>query len=207
MPALLVSCMGDSRTYNLSEEGVVWFSKDTTGAEFMLRDDNQMTQSYRCTMVTAFYDVSSSSFLVFRTKTTRRHVLYSEWTSGYGNLFSIMLTAGTETTGDVLTVTLNDYVFMYDIGHEEIFSVSTPHGSLHSTLVNGRYTGGDKIVSEAVVIPYIQIGAIGYSNVMHISFRDLQAKWTDYTITDIYIAAGIGLVQVTYKSGLVVRRI
>ncbi|MDX9929964.1 MAG: hypothetical protein RBS37_08970 [Bacteroidales bacterium] len=203
----LTACMSESKTYNVKEENFEWFTPDTIGTWFLMRDDNQITQSFLCSYITNYYENSSGSFLSIKMKTTRRQTLYTEWESGYGSYFSLQVVAGEEPYGDVLTVTLNDMLFKYDLLKEDLFHVETPFGKLSKKKTNGEYVTEGTFLSEAEYLPVHMVGPATYSQVMHLKMRDFQSQWGDYTITDIYTAKFIGLVQITFSNGITIRRI
>ena len=168
-----------------------------------MRDGNQITQSYRCDLLTNTYDFETSSgFLMFGKKTVRSQSLYMEWNSGYGSLFSIKLDAVPNPYGDLMTVTLNDLSFTYDLLKEEIISVTTKFGSIEKKASNGSYTSSVPLLSEVEIIDAVPSGGHIYDEVMHFTLKDFETQWGPYTVTDIYVAKFIGLVRFTLSNGL-----
>jgi hypothetical protein len=203
----MAACGGARESYDVRPESFNWISEDSLGAGFMMRDDNAITQSFRCNYLTSGYDYSTSSFLVFRTRTTRKQNLYQEWGSSYGRFFSISLTAEPEPFGDNLTITLNDVSFTYDLGKKEVTRLTTPHGLLSKTISGDGYVENDPLLSEVEILESMYVGQVFYSGVMHFTLKDFESKWGPYTITEIFVAKYIGLVKFTLSNGLTYNRI
>ena len=205
--AVMAACGGGREMYDVRPESYDWISEDSLGAGFMMRDDNEITQSFRCNYLTSGYDHNTNSFLMFRTRTVMKQTLYQEWGSSYGRFFSINIIAEPEPFGDILTITLNDVSFAYDLTKKEVYWVTTPHGSLSKTITEGGYVENDPLLSEVEILESIYIGPIFYSGVMHFTLKDFESKWGPYTITEIYVAKYIGLVKFTLSKGLTYNRI
>ena len=172
--AAMAGCMGTNETNNVRYETYDWVVSDTLGSSFSMRDGNQITQSYRCDLLTNTYDFETSSgFLMFGKKTVRSQSLYMEWNSGYGSLFSIKLDAVPNPYGDLMTVTLNDLSFTYDLLKEEIISVTTKFGSIEKKASNGSYTSSVPLLSEVEIIDAVPSGGHIYDEVMHLDRKSV----------------------------------
>ena len=200
----LAGCMGTTETVDLRYESFDWVVSDTVGSSFIMRDDNQITQSYRCDFLTSSYDFeTSSSFLIFGKKTVRNQSLYMEWNSSYNTLFSMRLDAVADPYGDAITVTLNDMSFTCDLGKEEVIKVATKFGSIEKAASNGSYVSTEPLLSEVEFLETITAGTITYDEGgMHLALKDFESQWGPYTITDIYIARVAGLVKFTLSNGV-----
>jgi len=200
----LVGCMGTTETYDVRYESFDWVVSDTLGSSFIMRDGNQLTQSYRCDFLSNSYDFEvNSGFLMFGKKTVRNQILYMEWNSSYDLLFSMRIEAMPDPYGDAMTVTLNDLSFTYDLGQEEIIRVDTKYGSIEKTALNGSYTSSVPLLSEVEIIDTVPAGSIMYEEgVMHFSLKDFETQWGPYTVTDIYVAKFVGLVKFTLNNGM-----
>jgi hypothetical protein len=205
----LVGCMGKTETFDVRYESYDWVVSDTLGSSFIMRDGNQITQSYRCDYLTNSYDFDvSSAFLMFGKKTVRNQSLYMEWNSSYSSLYSIRIYAEPDPYGDAMTVTINDLSFTYDLGKEEVIMVDTKYGSIEKTALNGSYTSSEPLLSEVEIIDVMSAGSITYDEgVMHFSLNDFESQWGPFTITDIYIARFVGLVKLTLNNGMEVVRL
>ncbi|MFO7574589.1 MAG: hypothetical protein R6W67_05485 [Bacteroidales bacterium] len=200
----LVGCMGTTETYDVRYESFDWVVSDTVGSSFIMRDGNQLTQSYRCDFLSNSYDFEvNSGFLMFGKKTVRNQILYMEWNSSYDLMFSMRIEAMPDPYGDAMKVMLNDLSFTYDLGQEEIIGVDTKYGSIEKTALNGSYTSSVPLLSEVEIIDTVSAGSIMYEEgVMHFSLKDFETQWGPYTVTDIYVAKFVGLVKFTLNNGV-----
>ena len=52
----------------------------------------------------------------------------------------------------------------------------------------------------------IEINGISYEEVLHFTFKDFVENWGDFTVTELFIAKRIGLIQYTLNNGIQIKR-
>lgn len=195
-----LSCGGEDgglKEVNLkvNDESKEWLTSDSLGTNFIMRDDYGISQSFCMTGYSNGFSPSTTSYFWIKTKTTNTESYYQTYTSGFGNFFSIMITAGPEPFGDDITITLDDYSFTYNFKYQTISRLSTPYGYKSKTYTSEGFEENEKIYSTVNYVDTITIAGNLYNGVLHFKLADITEKWESYTITDIYIAKHLGLVK------------
>lgn len=189
---LLLSCKEGTReqTYYISSENKEWltdFAKDTV-INFI--DNNQIAHDLTFNYSSESFTKSSSSFLGIKTKESSRQAVFQTF---YGTTFDFDLSiSSTFDETDELSVSVNDYSFTYDLVFRQMTRLSTPNG----------YISNNSIESKVVFLDTWSVDGGTYLEVFHFQLSDFEMEWNNNTITDIYIAKGVGLIQFNTHQGV-----
>ena len=63
------------------------------------------------------------------------------------------------------------------------------------------YSYGVPMLSTVTFLDSITINNIDYADVMHIEYNDFASNYTDFTIREIFIAKGFGIVKIVRNNG------
>ena len=124
MPVLTVSC-GENHslkkeTLRFAEENKAWLPADSLSTLFYMVSGKEITESYRRTGKDHYFNKSWSSFFGVNTDMTFSEYEYQNFSSTYGNSFSIALTAGWPPYGDDLYFSTGGVEVRYDLGFHTI---------------------------------------------------------------------------------------
>ncbi len=206
-----VSCGEESalkeETIYFQEENKGWLTADSLGYNFVIIDNNGISQSF--TMNRDNYEFSKSwgSFLGVNTDMTHTEYHYQAYTSNYGILYSLSLTAGFKPFGDELYVVLDRIGFAYDLKFQTISRLSTDIGIKSKLMTDEGYElQGEDIFSTVEFSDTYLTNQSSYDNVLHFQLKDFINNWDKFTVTDIYIAKNIGLIKYELNNGIVYER-
>jgi hypothetical protein len=189
-------------TYFFDEENRGWMINAEPGDNFLMTDSHGITQGFKMNNDSYYFNEGSSGILVFTTKISRWEYRYQAFMSNYGLCFSLSLTAGDKPFGDELYINLANFAFAYDLKLNTVSRLDTPYGYKSKIRTNKGYEEDEPISSIVEFIDSMEIGDSIYSNVLHFSFDDFREEWSEFTITDIYIARESGLVKYRYHNGV-----
>jgi hypothetical protein len=203
---LIASCGEKSAlrevTYFFEEENRDWIVNATSGDNFLMTDSFRITQSFQMNNNSCYFTEGSSGILVFTTKRSFWEYHYQEFISNYGISFSLSLTAGDKPFGDNLYISLANTDFAYDLKHNTISRISTLFGARFKIRTDKGYEDDEPIYSTVELIGSLEIEGSVYKDILHFSFNDFNESWTEFTITDIFVAKQLGLVKYRYNNGI-----
>lgn len=207
----LFSCGEDSalkeETIYFQDENKGWITSDSLGFNFIIVDNNGISQSF--TMNRDNYEFSKSwgSFLGVNTDMTNAEYHYQAYTSNYGITYSISLTAGFEPFGDDLFVELDGIGFAYDFKFNTISRLYTDFGIKSKLMTDKGYElQGEDIFSKVRFIDTYSTNLDTFENVLHFQLNDFTGNWDDFTVTNIYVAKNIGLIRYELNEGIIYER-
>lgn len=204
---LLIASCGEKgalkeETILFNEENKDWIITGNLGDNFLMIDSHGIAQSFMMNRNLHEFSTSAGSILFITTKITYREYHYQAFTSNYGNRFSLSLTAGYEPFGDELFIDLNNIGFSWDPKFNTVSRIDTPYGYRSKLMTDEGYEEDEPINSSAAIINSMEIDGVTYHDVLHFAFDDFRESWTDFTITDIYVAKQLGLIKYRYNNGV-----
>jgi hypothetical protein len=207
----LISCGEESalkeETIYFQKENKGWINNDSLGYNFVLIDNNGISQSF--TMNRNNYEFSNSwgSFLGVNTDMTHTEYHYQAYTSNYGVSYSLSLTAGFKPFGDDLYIDLDRIGFAYDFKFQTISRLNTDFGIKSKLMTDEGYElQGEDIFSTAEILDSYSTNLHNYDTVLHFQLEDYKDNWDDFTVTDIYIAKNNGLIKYELNNGITYER-
>lgn len=207
----LLSCGEDSalkeETIYFQDENKGWITSDSLGFNFIIVDNNGISQSF--TMNRDNYEFSKSwgSFLGVNTDMTHAEYHYQAYTSNYGITYSISLTAGFEPFGDDLYIELDGIGFAYDFQFNTISRLYTDFGIKSKLMTDSGYElQGEDIYSTVNFYDTYLTTSDTFENVLHFQLNDFKDNWEDFTVTNIFIAKNIGLIKYELNKGITLER-
>lgn len=200
------SCVKEETIY-FDAENKGWISFGTENETFLLKDNNGISTDFQQFSNESYFLEGSSAFIVFTYRRTFREYTYKKFMSWvYNNNFSISLTAPYEPPGDELSVKLNKTGFAYNLNNKVLTRIEV-NPAIYTEGVNEYVSEPeDEIKSKAEIIS-LTIEDVQYNEVLHFTLNDLQSNWNEFTVTEIYIAKGIGLIKYKLNNGITYERI
>lgn len=190
-------------TFYFSDEYKGWVLKDSYTLPFIMVDDNGITQSFSTNGSSCYFDKGWSSFLGINTNMTFVEYCYISFGSTYFTGFSLSLRAGTDAgTGDVVTIGVGDISFSYDLKEKTIVRLDSPFGNKSKNNTGEGYEENEPILSTVVMIDSLTVNGFTYQNVVHFILNDFKDHWEKYTLTEVFVAKGYGLIKYVTHSGL-----
>lgn len=193
-------------TVYFSSENIDWLVEVNSGDFFFMTDDNNISQSFSFKYQDHYFLKSWGGFLCITTYSLDKEYHYQAFSSGFGNSFTISLSAEKSPFGDILYISLNDYGIAYDLSHQIITRTDYPFGNRSLTMTDKGYEEFDTILSHVEFHPQFQVGDSIFRDVLHFVFNDFEDQQTIYSIKEIFISKKIGLIKFTYHNGLSVMR-
>ena len=94
--------------------------------------------------------------------------------------------------------------FQYDLESETVFSLDTPFGYKSYLITEKGYEihQDGEILSSVGILDSLQTAYGSYEEVLHFTFNDFNDQWSDFTVKEIYVAKGIGLVKYSHAGGI-----
>jgi len=208
---VLFSCGEDSalkeETIYFQDKNKCWITKETTGYNFIMIDNNGISQSFTMNIDDYEFNKSWSSFLGVNTEMTHTEYHYQSYTSNYGTQFSLSLTAGFEPFGDDIYIDLSGIGFAYDFKFETISRIYTDFGYKTKSMTDTGYELQDEdIFSIVEILDNYSTNYYEYETVLQFRLKDFNDKWDNFTVTEIYIAKNIGLIKYVLNNGIIYER-
>lgn len=204
---LLVSCDEEhslkEETCYFKQENKDWVLKDSVNIPFVMVDDHGISQSFSMSYSTCYFNKSWSSFLGITTHMTHTEYCYTACSSTFGTNFSLSLTAGSPPYhGDMVFIMIGDLGFAYDLDIQTIVRLDSPFGYKSKTVTETGYELNEDFLSTVEYLDSLTVSGIIYRNVLHFTFKDFKDQWMKYTLADVFVAKGYGLVKYVTLSGL-----
>jgi len=202
---LLTSCGGEGEHplkeeyYYLQETNKEWLAPDSLEGLFIMTDNKGISQSFV---------MSGNPSELGKSWTTYTEEYFQKFRSSFGLLLGISMRANISPHGDDINITLGGVGFRYDFDFEIVHDLDTPFGYKNTLTTDKGYEVHDdgEILSTVVFLDSLATQNETYTDVLHFTFRDFEALWSDFTDTEIYIARGIGLVKYTLAGGISAER-
>ena len=193
--------------YNyLEDETKTWNIPDSlNNTSFEMVDNNGISLIFNDLYTITSFSTGRSGFLFVPVSKSQTENIYISSQSNYGLNFSIYLYASFDDFGDYLNMNLGDTNFSYDFKYKELSSVGIKDAYI-SRIVTDEGLEGEKIFSKVEIVENYSIGDKKYAQVLHFKLNDFENKINIFTITDIYYAKQVGLVQYNYANGVFVYR-
>lgn len=207
----ILSCGENStlkeKTIYCDDENKGWITSDSLGFNFIIVDNNGISQSFSMNVNNYEFTKSSTSFLGINTDMTFREHYYQSYYSNYDIKYSISLTAGFEPYRDNLSVDLDEIGFTYDFKFNTISILYTDLGIKSKLETDRGYElEGEDIFSTVNIYDTYSTSSDTYEDVLHFQLNDFRDNWGDFTLTDIFIAKNIGLIKYELNNGVTFER-
>lgn len=202
----LVSCIKEA-TFTCNPENKEWLVAYELGYNFVMKDNNDITNSYALTDNSNYYLESEGGHLFIKTHREKTEYYYQNFSASYGLHFDLSLTAGRKPFGDELRIELGDINFTYDCRHKVISHIYTPFGILSKMMTENGYEYGDTIHSTVEILDSYTVNNIEYSGVLHFTCKDFSESWEPFTVKELFIAKKIGLIKYTLNNHITYQRI
>lgn len=206
----LLSCGGEGE-HPLREEyyyleGIHknWLASDSIGEVFIMKDCNGISSSFKMTRNHEYMGKSWSTVMGINTLTSYTEECFQSFNSGFGMVLGISMRANSPPHGDNINLVLGQVGFSYDFDFETVHSLDTPFGYMNLLMTDKGYEVHDdgEIMSAVEVLDSLLTSDAIYQEVLHFTFKDFNYYWTDFTVTEIFIAKGVGLVKYVLASGI-----
>ena len=206
---LLAACGGEKtalkeETFYFQKVHADWIASDSIDDSFIMTDNNGISQSFVMNHNSYYFNKGWSSFLGVNTGMTLTEYHHQAYHSGFGMSYTFSLTAGDPPYGDHVFISLGDVGFRYDFDLETVFGLDTPFGYMSYLITDKGYEVEDdgEILSEVDILDSLDTHYASYKEVLHFNFNDFNDLWTDFTVTEIYVAKGVGLVKYVLAGGI-----
>lgn len=193
-------------TVYVANENKDWIGKDSIGSDFLMTDNNSITQSFSMYQNSSDLSPSTSSYFGVKTKTIITESYSQGYSSIYGQRISYILTAGHAPFGDNLCISINDILFAYDFKFNTISRINFGLNYKSKQMTGKGYEETEKIFSTVELNDTLTLGGQLYSGVMHFKFMDFNDKWTKYTVTEMFFAKHYGLIEYSLNNGITYER-
>lgn len=211
----LQSCGGEGEHalkeeyFYMEEFNKDWLAPDSIGEVFIMKDINGISSSFKMTGNNESMGKSWSTVLGINTRTSYTEECFQSFKSGFGIVLGISMRANSPPHGDNISISLDRVGFTFDFDFETIHSLDTPFGYKSLLMTDKGYELHDdgKISSTIEILDSLE-GSYGtYQEVLHFTFKDFNNYWTDFTVTEIFLAKEVGLVKYTLASGISSERV
>lgn len=214
MGLFLLSCGGEGNHplkeeyFYLEETNKDWLAPDTIHEVFYMKDVNGISSSFLMTRNLEEMGKGWTNIMGINTRTTYTEEYFQSFKSSFGMNLGISMRAHTPPHGDNISISLDQVGFTYDFDFALVHSLDTPFGYKNLLMTDKGYELHDdgKILSTVEMLDHLDTAYESYQDVLHFTFKDFRTQWTDFTITEIYIARGIGLVKYTLANELSAER-
>jgi hypothetical protein len=211
---VLISCGGEGEHplkeeyYYLEEINREWLAPDTIHEVFYMKDINGISSSFRMTGNHEEMGKSWTTVMGINTRTTYTEEYFQSFKSSFGMVLGISMRANTPPHGDNIKISLGEVGFSYDFDFDMVHSLDTPFGYKNLLMTDKGYEVHDdgEILSTVEILDHLDTEYDSYQDVLHFTFNDCSKQWMDFTVTEIYIARGIGLVKYTLANELSAER-
>jgi hypothetical protein len=194
-------------TIYFQEENKGWISDDSAGINFVMIDNNSLSQSFAMNDEVYEFSKSWGGFLGINTLMTHTEYHYKSYSSSFGDYYSVSLTAGHEPYGDDLYIDLTGMAFSYDLKFE---TVSRLYLDLHSKSMlmtdKGYEQQGEEIYSTVSLVDSFRTLYHQYDSVLIFELKDFESSVNDFTPVKIFYAKNTGLIRYDLKNGVYYER-
>lgn len=211
---LLTSCGGEGEHplkeeyYYLEETNKEWLAPNSIHEIFYMKDNNGISSSFFMNNNSSDLGKSWTTIMGINTRTTYTEECFQNFNSSFGLRLGISMRAHTPPHGDNISISLGGVGFSYDFDFAMVHSLDTPFGYKSLLMTDKGYQVHDdgKILSTVEILDSLDTAYESYQDVLHFTFKDFARQWTDFTVTEIYIARGIGLVKYTLANEISAER-
>ncbi len=215
MGLFLLSCGGEGENplkeeyYYLQDINKEWLAPDSVDQVFIMKDINGISASFRMTGNHENMGKSWSTVMGINTRTTYTEECFQTFKSGFGMVLRLSMRANSPPHGDNISISLEQVGYSYDFDFETVHSLDTPFGYKSLLMTDQGYEVHDdgKIFSTVELLDSLPTSNGTYIEVLHFTFNDFNNYWTDFTVREIYMAKGVGLVKYVLASGLSSERV
>jgi hypothetical protein len=215
MGFLLLSCGGEGE-HPLKEEYFYledihkeWLTPDSIDQVFIMKDINGISSSFIMTGNHEDLGKSWTTVMGINTRTTHTEECFQSFVSSFGMRLGISMRANSPPHGDNINLSLDQVGCSYDFDFESLHSLDTPFGYKNLLMTDKGYEKhyDGEIWSTVEMLDTLLTSYGTYQEVLHFTFKDFNNYWTDFTVTEIYIAKEVGLVKYVLASGLSSERV
>ncbi len=215
MGFFLLSCGGEGEHplkeeyFYLEDFNKEWFTPDTVGEVFIMKDLNGISSSFEMTGNQKSMGKSWTTVMGINTRTTYSEECFQSFNSSFGMSLGISMRANSPPHGDNINISLGQVGFSYDFDFEIAHSLDTPFGYKNLLMTDKGYEVHDdgEILSTVEMLDSLPTSFGTYQEVLHFTFKDFNNYWTDFTVTEIYMAKEVGLVKYVLASGISSERV
>ncbi|MCK5538946.1 MAG: hypothetical protein KAI79_19130 [Bacteroidales bacterium] len=214
LSTLLISCGEESKlakeeTFYINENNLQWNTSDNINDVFIVKDDNGISSSFTKWTDNHEFSPSWSSFMGITTSITNTE----SYTQSYKNNvdfyidYMTILTAGWPPYGDYLSLSFGNISVHYDFKEQVISNFYSDWGYKSYLMTDKGYEKVEIIFSSVEFLENYEVNEQVFEQIMHFKFADFSEFYTDFTVTNVYLAPEIGLVQYSLKNGLNYKRV
>jgi hypothetical protein len=211
---LLASCGGEGEhpikeeRFYLEDIHKAWLTPDSIGTGFVMTDNNGISNSFSKYSESEEMGKSWTTVMGINTVTTYTEECFQNYNSTYAMRLEISMRANSSPHGDDISITLGQVGFSYDFDFERVHRLDTPFGYKYLLTTDKGYEEHDDGVvhSEVEFLFDFTTGQHTYDEVLHFTFRDFMDEWTDFTVTEFWMARGTGLVKYRLHNGITAER-
>ena len=194
-------------TFRFDKANEGWIVVDSTNYQFILKDSNGIGYGFSLRDSLYYFGKSWSSVLGITTHISYTEYHYQNFASSYGATYHFSLTAGFPPYGDHIYVGLNDINFAYDFEYNTISRIDVFNLHKSMSMTDQGYEQNEEIFSTVSLLNNITIGDLTYDTVLHFELKDFTEELYSYSVKEIFIAKGVGLVKYVLNSGLELVRV
>lgn len=194
---------GITKWYKVSEETKLWLA-DSSGFCFRMADQNGITREYLNEQNTHDFSEGESFFGGVKYRISQRENYYQSFSSTFNDVFSFSLSPGYDDGywGERISLSINSLSFTYDFLLDRLVTVETNFNYLSHKITSSGVENDSLIHSTIDFYDEIELNGTIYPHVFHFILSDFQQNWTEYTVTEVYYARKLGLLEYRYKNGL-----
>lgn len=169
-----------------------------------MKDINGISSSFEMTGNSESMGKSWTTVMGINTRTSYTEECFQSFSSGFGMTLGISMRANSPPHGDNISITLDQVGFTYDFDFESVHSLDTPYGYKNLLTTDKGYEvhNDGEIRSTVEMLDSLLTSYGTYQEVLHFTFRDFNNYWTDFTVTEIYLAKEVGMVKYVLASGI-----
>jgi len=207
---LLTTSCGDKEDFPnpIAASSMNWLFQEEVGQRFTMVDDNGITEDFVLTQSVGRNSQNDYQANGLDIDLSKISYYSQQFSTTYSDVFSMGLRSGYGNYGD--TFLLNIGGVSYDIDLHEALVTSVRYNSdylSYSTTEDGYENNGNPLYSTVTFLENEIINGITYEKVMYIKYNDFIVTNTDFTIKEIYLAKGFGLVKYIRNNGIISHRI
>lgn len=214
MGLFLLSCGGEGEHplkeeyFYLEKTNKEWLAPDSIHEVFYMKDFNGISSSFMMTGNQEDMGKSWTNIMGINTRTTYTEECFQSFSSSFGMVLGMSMRANSPPHGDNIRISLEEVGFSYDFDFALVHSLDTPFGYKSLLMTDKGYELHDdgEILSTVEMLDHLDTEYESYHDVLHFTFKDFSTQWTDFTVTEIYIARGVGLVKYTLANELSAER-
>jgi hypothetical protein len=192
--------------YYTSDDLEKWIV-DSTQFRFEMIDQNGITREFINRSNEHYFSEGNSYFAGVKYSRSQREYFYQQFKSNYNDNFNISITPEHKSYwGEQISFNISDLHFSYDFFFNEVLSIETNGQSKHVIIYTDGIQSDSLFKSTFQLIDIFEVGDQSYERVFHFHLNDFKSIWNENTITDVYYAQGVGLVQYNINNGLILKR-